>query len=63
MVEAAETILVERVSHRLVVTLTVVLQVVQEVSVMAVLENQVNGSWEWGEGGGGRQTMFALAVR
>lgn len=41
VVEAAETVLVESVGHRLMVALPVFLEVIQKISVTAVLENQV----------------------
>lgn len=44
VVKAAEAVLVESIRHRLVVALTVNLKVVQQVSITAVLENQVYGS-------------------
>lgn len=43
MVEAAEAVLVERFGQRLVVAFPVVLQVVQQISIAAKLEDQVYG--------------------
>lgn len=43
VVEAAEAVLVERFSQRLVVAFPVVLQVVQQISIAAKLEDQVYG--------------------
>lgn len=41
VVESAKTVLVESVGHRLVVALPVFLEIIQKISVTAVLENQV----------------------
>ena len=46
VVEAGEAVLVEGVGERLVVAFSVVLQIVQQISVPAELKDQIHGPWE-----------------
>ena len=46
MVEAGEAVLVEGVSERLMVALSVVLQIVQQISIPAELKDQIHRPWE-----------------
>lgn len=43
LVKAAETVLVEGIGHRFVVELSVLLQVIEKISITTVLEDQVRG--------------------
>ena len=46
MVKTGEAVLVEGVGERLMVALSVILQIVQQISIPAELKDQIHGPWE-----------------